>query len=81
MMHLWCNGVRMKLLAYLTKKKESPNAFATRIGVPPHTVYRYLAGRVPRPDIMSTVYKATNGNVQPNDFYELPSLRAKAKVA
>ncbi len=68
----------MKLQAYLTSKKETPNAFATRIGVPPHTVYRYLAGRVPRPDIMGAVYKATKGKVQPNDFYELPALRKKA---
>ncbi len=70
----------MKLQAYLTSKKEAPNAFAGRIGVPPHTVYRYLAGRVPRPDIMGAVYKATGGKVQPNDFYELPSIRSKKKA-
>jgi predicted transcriptional regulator len=73
-------GPTMKLQTYLTSKKESPNAFAGRIGVPPHTVYRYLAGRVPRPDIMAAVYKASSGKVEPNDFYELPSLRSKKKA-
>ncbi len=71
----------MKLQAYLVQKKEAPNAFAIRIGVPPHTVYRYLAGRVPRPDIMCAVYKATGGKVQPNDFYELPALRSRKAAA
>lgn len=72
-------GWFMKLLDYLTKKKESPNAFSTRIGVPPHTVYRYLAGRVPRPDIMEAIFKASKGTVQPNDFYEMPKLRDRSK--
>lgn len=67
----------MKLEAYLQLKKETPNAFAVRIGVPAHTIYRYIAGRVPRPDIVAAVYKATGGKVQPNDLYELPPLRAK----
>jgi predicted transcriptional regulator len=70
----------MKLLEYLTTKKETPNAFAIRLGVPAHTIYRYLAGRVPRPDIMSAVYKATGGKVQPNDFYELPVTKTRKAV-
>lgn len=72
---------QMKLLDYLSTKRESANAFAIRIGVPPHTIYRYLAGRVPRPDLMATVYKATSGKVQPNDFYELPALRSRKAAA
>jgi predicted transcriptional regulator len=68
----------MKLQTYLENKKESPNAFAIRIGVPAHTIYRYIAGRVPRPDVMASVYKATAGAVQPNDFYDLPAIRKKA---
>jgi predicted transcriptional regulator len=69
----------MKLLAYLNQRKESPNAFAIRIGVPAHTIYRYLAGRVPRPDIMTTIYAATKGDVEPNDFYALGAFTRYAK--
>ena len=72
----------MKLSEYLKKKKETPNAFAMRVGVPAIVVYRYLKDppRVPRPDIMIAIYRATAGKVQPNDFYELPALNAKKTI-
>ena len=75
-------GVRMKLQDYLTKKKETPNAFAGRIGLPAHTVYRYLGtGRIPRPDLMKSIYEATGFAVEPNDFYDFVRVRRKKAAA
>lgn len=73
----------MKLSEYLKKKKETPNAFAMRIGVPAIVVYRYLKDppRLPRYDIVIAIYRATAGKVQPNDFYDLPALRTKKSAA
>jgi hypothetical protein len=31
-------------------------------------------GRIPRHDLMVRIYVATNGEVQPNDFFDLPKL-------
>lgn len=61
----------MTLADYLSQQAESGNRFAERIGVPAITVQRYLKGRVPAPRVMEAIYTATNGAVQPNDFYRL----------
>jgi len=36
------------------------------------TVYRYEKGQhIPRPDVMKRIYQATNGEVRPDDWYDL----------
>jgi transcriptional regulator with XRE-family HTH domain len=59
----------MKLRLYLKETKTTFAAFAKAIGVTPPAVHRYLNDRVPRPEIMERIEKATHGLVQPNDFY------------
>lgn len=36
---------------------------------------------VPGPAMMIEIYRLSNGEVQPNDFYELPDLRTLRRVA
>lgn len=55
----------------------TPVIVAKRCGLPLQSVYALLRGdRIPRPPIMAKIYLATNGAVQPNDFYDLPPLPA-----
>ncbi len=61
----------MKLDTYLKKKKLTAHDFAQQIGVADFTLQRYLAGRVPTPEIVVSIYKTTEGKVAPNDFYNL----------
>ena len=68
----------MDLQTYISLKGMSQEQFAQRIGVKQKSVSRYAAGeRVPHPKIMSDSYSATNGAVEPNDFYELGKLWKK----
>lgn len=68
-MHRRCKDELMKLSAYLKKKDQKE--FCKLVGIERHTLERYLAGRVPAPEIMPAIYRVTNGKVQPNDFYTL----------
>ena len=68
----------MDLQTYISLKGMSQEQFAQRIGVKQKAVSRYAAGeRVPHPKIMSDIYSATDGAVEPNDFYELGKLWKK----
>jgi transcriptional regulator with XRE-family HTH domain len=68
----------MDLQTYISLKGMSQEQFAQRIGVKQKSVSRYAAGeRVPHPKIMSDIYSATGGAVEPNDFYELGKLWKK----
>ena len=68
----------MDLQTYISLKGMSQEQFAQRIGVKQKSVSRYAAGeRVPHPKIMADIYSATNGAVEPNDFYELGKLWKK----
>lgn len=60
----------MNLRLFLDETKITPAAFARSIYVSAQTVHRYLDGiRIPRPEILERITKATNGAVQPNDFF------------
>ena len=60
----------MKLREYLDDRKFSADAFGGIVGVSGHAVLKWIRGeRVPRPEIMEKIVKATRGTVQPNDFY------------
>lgn len=61
---------RMKLREYLDDRKIPANDFGGIVGVSSHAVLKWIRGeRVPRPEIMEKIVKATSGVVQPNDFY------------
>ena len=62
----------MLLRAYLDLNGVSIPAFADAIGVSVQTVHRYLNNeRIPRPEVMVRIKKATSGAVRPNDFYPI----------
>jgi hypothetical protein len=60
----------MQLHEYLASEKVPIPAFAEQISVSVQAVHRYLSGdRIPRVDVMDRIKTATDGKVQPNDFY------------
>nr|DAG84633.1 MAG TPA: Cro protein [Caudoviricetes sp.] len=62
----------MKLAAYLATNAIKQNTFALIIGAKQCVVSKYCAGQqIPRPDVMLKIFKATNGAVTPNDFYDI----------
>jgi predicted DNA-binding protein with PD1-like motif len=67
----------MKLETYLKTYKIPVAAFAKSIGVVRHAVYSYFDERdskkIPSPDTMQKIFITTNGEVEPNDFYNLNS--------
>jgi transcriptional regulator with XRE-family HTH domain len=68
----------VKLADFMAREGISPADFARRIGVGHISVNRYLAGtRVPAPDVMVKIAKATDGAVTPNDFL-LPAPKDEA---
>ena len=61
----------MTLNEYIKEKKMSIEDLAQKIDEPPHrNVYRYMRNVIPRPDKMELIYRITNGQVTPNDFYK-----------
>lgn len=65
----------MLLSAYLTKNKLTQEQFAKKIKVNQSTISHYLSGRIPNPQTMRKIVKATNGLVQPTDFYNLDNAK------
>jgi DNA-binding transcriptional regulator YdaS (Cro superfamily) len=46
--------------------------FSERTGLLPDTINKYKMGiRIPKPEAMEVIYRVTEGQVQPNDFYGL----------
>ena len=61
----------MTLNEYIKEKKMSIEDLAEKIDEPHHrNVYRYMRNVIPRPDKMELIYRITNGQVTPNDFYK-----------
>lgn len=59
----------MTLTSWLTKTNTSDADFAERIGVTRQALWRYKsAGRIPKPEIIARISRATNGKVTANDF-------------
>jgi transcriptional regulator with XRE-family HTH domain len=60
----------MDLRTYLDRNPQSMPALAERLGVSRQALYRYVNGdRLPQPEIMERITKATNGLVRASDFY------------
>lgn len=68
----------MTLSEYLRRKGIAHRDLADAIGVIPFSVYRYARGRMPNADIMRKIWKATNGSVEPNDWF--PEVKAARRV-
>ena len=67
----------MKLISFLRLNKLSDLAFAESLGVSRAGVRKWMYGqRVPRADEMLKIIAATNGDVMPNDFFDVPSASA-----
>lgn len=61
----------MKLSRYLTKHHIRSEDFANRIGMSVSSVEKYRRGvKIPRPDVVSRIRKATRGRVKAQDWYE-----------
>jgi|TARA_B100000900_G_C20538222_1_gene699291 hypothetical protein len=61
----------MTLEEYIKEKKIKIEDLAEKIDEPHHrNVYRYMRNVIPRPDKMELIYRITEGQVTPNDFYK-----------
>lgn len=71
----------MKLADYLTDAGLKDEDFATKLGCDRTTVLRLrTAQQRPSHALMEKIIAATDGEVQPNDFFELPP-RDEARAA
>ncbi len=50
----------------------SLSEFARELGVSRWTVSRYVAGRVPKHEVMVKIAEVSKGAVGPVDFYDMP---------
>lgn len=78
----------MKLDHYLTMRNETSEDFAKRIGASKHAVIKWRQHkRVPRPEMMATIARATSWAVRVEDWisYKMkpkaPSLKERRKSA
>lgn len=63
----------MRLSSHLSAKMLRVSDFAVALGIQWSHAQRYLLGeRIPRRETMARIYWWTEGNVTPNDFYDLP---------
>jgi len=64
----------MTLASWLNSSNLTPTAFADLIGVSRQAMWRYCSNeRVPRPEILKRIHKATSGKVTANDFMLAPA--------
>lgn len=62
----------MKLQEYLDKENKKVADLARDLELPHPVVLRWAKGeRVPRQDNMQKIFAYTNGEVSPNDFYNI----------
>lgn len=67
-----------KLDRWLVDHPTQAETFAADIEVTPMALSRYRSGgRVPKPAQMCLIYKATSGEIEPNNFYDLPTIRRR----
>jgi transcriptional regulator with XRE-family HTH domain len=74
---LLVNGPKMQIKAWRLEQGWSQIDLAAALRCDVSTIHRYETGaRVPEHAAMLRIYAITNGRVMPNDFYDLPDLRA-----
>lgn len=66
----------MKLAQYLKAESITLEKFAAEVGAGnTATVQKWATGkRVPRPQFMTAILRATGGKVQPNDFFDIEGI-------
>lgn len=62
----------MTLNDYLNREGLSATAFANEIGISPHTVMNVLRGGLPAGTVIEKIMAATDYQVLPNDFFDIP---------
>lgn len=63
-------GIAMKLGAYLVAEGLKPGEFGQRVGATAMAVRYWVRGdRTPRRDMMDKIRDASEGRVQPQDFF------------
>lgn len=71
-----------KLGEWLHRNDINTLQFASRIGCCWSSISHFCAGkRTPSYELMRRIYVETGGEVQPNDFYDLPALPAQEAAA
>lgn len=72
----------MRLHEFLAREKLSLAAFGKRIGVSSEAVRRYATeGRVPTPEVMRAIFKATQQEVAPNDFFGVATAEPERRAS
>jgi hypothetical protein len=67
---------------WLIENNLTLEAFATLAKTNKNQISYYCSGRsIPRRDLMRRIYVLTHGQVQPNDFYDLPPIAVDLKQA
>ncbi len=65
----------MKLGPWLEAHPDIAAGFHTKIRVSRFSLHRYVTGdRIPKPVPMRRIFVETGGQVEPNDFYDLPKI-------
>ena len=63
----------MKLHDYLKEQNIPITSFANSVGVRRQAIHSYISGeKYPSPKTLKRIVEITNGEVMPNDFYDLP---------
>lgn len=69
----------MKLADWRRNVGMTQEELAAKLGLIPGSVARYESGaRMPAAAVMVEIFALSGGAVQPNDFYALPDLGARA---
>ena len=67
--------MKMKLASYIASNGLNDTTFAAKIGRTPSSVSRIRRGLVtPDPKTVFCIFRVTEGQVTPNDFYDLPAM-------
>ena len=62
----------MQLKGYLSDNKITVRQFSVMSDIPEDTLHKYIYKvRIPNKQNMKIIYQKTNGEVTPNDFYEV----------
>ena len=64
----------IKLSDWLTRKNLSQRQLGRALGLSSGIVAKYCAGRRPQPEVAAQIFHLTQGQVEPNDFYDIPGL-------
>ena len=71
----------MNLRDYLDTGPDKVSSLAEKVGVCRQTIHKWVTGqRMPRPSQISAIFGATNGQVTPNDFFDLKASKKRVRA-